>query len=63
VLGAEFADVLRMAVRGDEAAFVRLWRDNQPPLLRYLPVRVAAHRGLRTLAARLSATADGTVTR
>ncbi len=27
-----------MAVRGDEAAFARLWRDHQPPLLRYLRV-------------------------
>jgi RNA polymerase sigma-70 factor (ECF subfamily) len=27
-----------MAVNGDEIAFARLWRDNQPPLLRYLRV-------------------------
>ena len=26
------------AARGDEAAFARLWRDSQPPLLRYLRV-------------------------
>jgi RNA polymerase sigma-70 factor (ECF subfamily) len=30
--------VMRAAMRGDEAAFARLWRDNQPPLLRYLRV-------------------------
>jgi RNA polymerase sigma-70 factor, ECF subfamily len=38
VLGPEFHDVLCAAVRGDEGAFARLWRDNQPPLLRYLRV-------------------------
>jgi len=30
--------VLYEAARGDEAAFARLWRDNQPPLLRFLRV-------------------------
>lgn len=40
VLGPEFPEVMRAAMRGDETAFARLWRDNQPPLLRYL--RVAA---------------------
>lgn len=29
---------MRAAARGDEAAFARLWRDNQPQLLRYLRV-------------------------
>jgi RNA polymerase sigma-70 factor (ECF subfamily) len=29
---------MRLAASGDEAAFARLWRDNQPPLLRYLRV-------------------------
>jgi RNA polymerase sigma-70 factor, ECF subfamily len=38
VLGPEFPEVMRAAARGDETAFVRLWRDNQPPLLRYLRV-------------------------
>ncbi len=38
VLGLEFNEVLRAAARGDETAFARLWRDNQPPLLRYLRV-------------------------
>jgi RNA polymerase sigma-70 factor (ECF subfamily) len=38
VLGTEFHEVMRAAVRGDEVAFARLWRDNQPPLLRYLRV-------------------------
>jgi RNA polymerase sigma-70 factor, ECF subfamily len=38
VLGLEFDEVLRAAARGDEAAFARLWRDNQPSLLRYLRV-------------------------
>jgi RNA polymerase sigma-70 factor (ECF subfamily) len=38
VLGPEFPEVIRAAARGDETAFVRLWRDNQPPLLRYLRV-------------------------
>jgi RNA polymerase sigma-70 factor (ECF subfamily) len=38
VLGAEFGEVMRMAVSGDETAFARLWRDNHPPLLRYLRV-------------------------
>ena len=30
--------MLRAAIGGDEAAFARLWRDNQPSLLRYLRV-------------------------
>jgi RNA polymerase sigma-70 factor (ECF subfamily) len=38
VLGPDFSEVLRAAVRGDEAAFARLWRDGHPPLLRYLHV-------------------------
>jgi RNA polymerase sigma-70 factor (ECF subfamily) len=38
VLGPEFREVMRAAARGDEAAFARLWRDNQPQLLRYLRV-------------------------
>jgi len=38
VLGPQFRDVLRAAVGGDETAFARLWRENQPPLLRYLRV-------------------------
>jgi RNA polymerase sigma-70 factor (ECF subfamily) len=38
VLGPEFPEVMRAAARGDEAAFARLWRDSQPPLLRYLRV-------------------------
>ena len=38
VLGPEFPEVMRAAVHGDETAFARLWRDNQPPLLRYLRV-------------------------
>jgi RNA polymerase sigma-70 factor, ECF subfamily len=38
VLGPQFRDVLRAAAGGDETAFARLWRENQPPLLRYLRV-------------------------
>lgn len=38
VLGPEFRDILRAAAHGDETAFARLWRDNQPSLLRYLRV-------------------------
>jgi RNA polymerase sigma-70 factor (ECF subfamily) len=38
VLGPEFPEVMRAAAGGDEAAFARLWRDSQPPLLRYLRV-------------------------
>jgi len=41
VLGADFSEVLREAVRGDGTAFARLWRDSQPPLLRYLRVLIA----------------------
>ena len=36
VIGAEFETVLAGARNGDEAAFARLWRDLNPPLLRYL---------------------------
>jgi RNA polymerase sigma-70 factor (ECF subfamily) len=38
VIGEEFAGVLAAAQRGNEAAFARLWRDANPPLLRYLSV-------------------------
>lgn len=36
MIGADFARVLADAQGGDEAAFARLWRDLNPPLLRYL---------------------------
>jgi RNA polymerase sigma-70 factor (ECF subfamily) len=36
VIGQDFASVLARAQGGDEAAFARLWRDVNPPLLRYL---------------------------
>jgi RNA polymerase sigma-70 factor, ECF subfamily len=38
VLEPDFHHVMRAAMDGDEAAFARLWRDNQPALLRYLRV-------------------------
>ena len=38
MLGPEFRDVMRAAAGGDATAFARLWRENQPPLLRYLRV-------------------------
>jgi DNA-directed RNA polymerase specialized sigma24 family protein len=38
VLGAGFERVLRAAQAGDEAAFVRLWRDANPVMTRYLRV-------------------------
>jgi RNA polymerase sigma-70 factor (ECF subfamily) len=38
VLGPEFPEVMRAAAGGDQTAFARLWRDNQPSLLRYLRV-------------------------
>ena len=37
--GDEFAAVLSRAQAGDDAAFVRLWRETQPVLLRFLTVR------------------------
>jgi RNA polymerase sigma-70 factor (ECF subfamily) len=37
----EFALVLSAAQRGDDAAFMRLWRQTQPVLLRFLVVRAA----------------------
>jgi RNA polymerase sigma-70 factor (ECF subfamily) len=49
VIGAEFADVLEAAQAGSEAAFSRLWRDGNPPLLRYL--RVIAPDGAEDVAA------------
>jgi RNA polymerase sigma-70 factor, ECF subfamily len=36
VLDGDFPEALRLAAAGDAAAFARLWRDSQPPLLRYL---------------------------
>lgn len=36
MIGDDFAQVLAAAQGGDEAAFARLWRDVNPPLLRYL---------------------------
>lgn len=38
MIGTSFDDLLAAAVRGDEAAFAVLWRELQPPLLRYLRV-------------------------
>ena len=38
MIGADFAGVLAAAQQGDEAAYTRLWRDGNPPLLRYLRV-------------------------
>ena len=38
VIGEDFAEVLAAAQRGNEAAFAQLWRDANPPLLRYLRV-------------------------
>ncbi len=38
VIGEDFAEVLAAAQRGNEAAFAQLWRDTNPPLLRYLRV-------------------------
>jgi RNA polymerase sigma-70 factor (ECF subfamily) len=38
VVGEGFAAVLTAAQQGSEAAFSRLWRDGNPPLLRYLRV-------------------------
>ena len=38
MIGLDFPDVLRAAVRGDEDAFGRLWHDLQPRLLRYFTV-------------------------
>lgn len=36
MIGADFDQVLADAQAGDEYAFARLWRDLNPPLLRYL---------------------------
>ena len=36
MLDGDFPQVLRLAAAGDAAAFATLWRDTQPPLLRYL---------------------------
>ena len=36
MLGPEFGEVLEAAIRKDEVAFTRLWREYQPILLRYL---------------------------
>jgi len=38
VLERQFPGVLRAAAGGDETAFAALWRDANPPLLRYLRV-------------------------
>lgn len=38
VIGEDFSAVLSAAQRGDEVAYARLWRDANPPLLRYLRV-------------------------
>jgi RNA polymerase sigma-70 factor (ECF subfamily) len=39
VIGDQFAAVLSAAQAGDDAAFIRLWRETQPVLLRFLTVR------------------------
>ena len=41
VLGTDFARTMRAAQAGEEAAFVRLWRDANPAMVRYL--RVVGH--------------------
>jgi DNA-directed RNA polymerase specialized sigma24 family protein len=41
VLGTDFARTLRAAQAGEEDAFVRLWRDANPAMIRYL--RVVGH--------------------
>src|SRR6266704_1545096 len=38
VIGAAFGVILASAQAGDETAFARIFRDVQPPLLRYLRV-------------------------
>lgn len=38
MIGADFTRVLATAQQGGEVAFSRLWRDGNPPLLRYLRV-------------------------
>ena len=38
MIGEDFSAVLSAAQRGDEVAYSRLWRDANPPLLRYLRV-------------------------
>ncbi len=42
MLGDEFTSRLAAARRGDEVGFSALWRDLQPPLLRYLGVAAGA---------------------
>ena len=49
VIGDGFAEVLAAAQEGSEAAFSRLWRDGNPPLLRY--ARVVAAEGAEDVAA------------
>jgi RNA polymerase sigma-70 factor (ECF subfamily) len=49
VIGEGFAEVLAAAQDGSEAAFSRLWRDVNPPLLRY--ARVVAPEGAEDVAA------------
>lgn len=39
MIGDQFAVVLASAQAGDDAAFIRLWRETQPVLLRFLGVR------------------------
>ncbi|KRF29522.1 RNA polymerase sigma factor [Phycicoccus sp. Soil802] len=41
MLGTDFARTMRAAQAGEEAAFVRLWRDANPAMVRYL--RVVGH--------------------
>jgi RNA polymerase sigma-70 factor (ECF subfamily) len=43
VIGDQFAAVLSAAQSGDDAAFIRLWRETQPVLLRFLTVRAPEH--------------------
>jgi RNA polymerase sigma-70 factor (ECF subfamily) len=49
MIGPSFPAVLAAAQRGDERAFAELWRELQPPVLRYL--RVAAPEAAEDLAA------------
>ena len=56
MIGEDFAEVLAAAQRGNEAAFAQLWRDTNPPLLRYL--RVVSRGDVDDVAADVAAFAD-----
>jgi RNA polymerase sigma-70 factor, ECF subfamily len=61
LMGTSFPEVLRRTRDGDPSAFAVLWREYQPPLLRYL--RVTAHEAAEDVASETWASVTASITK